>query len=211
VWLHGDVGWGPPAGFWPAVDRLNGEIDLITGNHDAPWPGNRAARRHQREWLEHFASVQPFAVRRLAGQKVLLSHFPYSGDHSPVDRCTEFRLRDRGLWVLHGHTHGTERRGPRHPGFTPHGGTHTPAMRQVHVGLDAWDLAPVPASELERIITAETAWTSMVAAGQELGEIPPRVCVTHQRVNVCRAESGCAWSEDPADVEAVSTRHAGTP
>lgn len=207
VWLHGDVGWGPPAGFWPLVDRLNGQIDLITGNHDAPWPGNRAARAHQRAWLEHFASVQAFAVRNLAGRKVMLSHFPYTGDHSPVDRCTEFRLRDCGLWVLYGHTHGHERRGTRQLPVATFGSDPVPWGRQVHVGLDAWDLAPVPAAEIEKIIKADDAFTRMVEAGQELGEIPARVCVTHQRVYVCRASDGCVWSEDPADVATVMAWH----
>ena len=103
VWHLGDVGMR--SGFLPLVGRLNGTIHLIAGNHDAAWPGHRDAYKHQREWLEHFASVQAFARRKIGGHQVLLSHFPYEGDHTAEDRCGQYRLRDEGLWLLHGHTH----------------------------------------------------------------------------------------------------------
>jgi calcineurin-like phosphoesterase family protein len=35
----------------------------------------------------------------------MLSHFPYKGDHKPGDRYPEWRLRDEGLPLLHGHVH----------------------------------------------------------------------------------------------------------
>jgi calcineurin-like phosphoesterase family protein len=155
VWLLGDVGMGKPERFWPLVERLNGTIHLIAGNHDAVWPGHRDAHKHQRAWLEAFASVQCYARRRLAGHDVLLSHFPYGGDHSETDRYPQYRLRDEGLWLLHGHTHSRAR---------------LSTGRQVHVGLDAWELKPVPQHEIERLIAADGAWREMVALGEELRE-----------------------------------------
>jgi calcineurin-like phosphoesterase family protein len=128
VYLHGDTGMGSSSKFLPLVAELNGTKHLISGNHDEVWAGRRNAHKHQAKWLEVFASVQPFARRRIGGRTVLLSHFPYRGDHTPEDRFAQFRLRDEGDWLLHGHTHQPEQ---------------VTGRRQIHVGLDAWDLTPV--------------------------------------------------------------------
>lgn len=128
VWVLGDVAMSDVSGALALVDRLNGAKHLISGNHDAVWPGHRDSRKSQKRWLNHFESVQPFAKIRLAGEEVLLSHFPYDGDHTENDRATQFRLRDEGKWLLHGHIHSPDRAsGPR----------------SIHVGLDAWGLRPV--------------------------------------------------------------------
>jgi calcineurin-like phosphoesterase family protein len=157
VFHLGDVGMGRPSAFWPWVDALNGEIHLITGNHDAVWPGHRDAHKHQREWLDHFASVQAFARRKIAGEQVLLSHFPYEGggDHTAEERYPQYRLPDLGLWLLHGHTHSTERRGPFRLPVCAFGQEPQPRGRQLHVGLDAWDPAPVPLHVIEKLIAGE--------------------------------------------------------
>lgn len=148
VWHLGDVGLGNETGILNLAAHLNGRKQLVTGNHDACWPGHRDARKHQRRWLEIFESVQAFARIRLDGRVVLLSHMPYEGDHVGEDRHTQFRLRDEGAWLLHGHTHLTSRLGP-HPRFltfmdpvTGDPGVRQPLGREVHVGLDAWDLRP---------------------------------------------------------------------
>jgi calcineurin-like phosphoesterase family protein len=133
VWVLGDVAMGSMTETFQLVDRLHGVKHLVTGNHDAPWPGHRDSRKIQKRWLEHFESVQAFAKIRLAGEEVLLSHFPYDGDHTDNDRATQFRLRDEGKWLLHGHLHVNSRvTGPR----------------SIHVGLDAWGLAPARDSEV---------------------------------------------------------------
>lgn len=106
VWHLGDFGMGPAREFLPIVAQLHGTVHLVTGNHDAPWPANRDAAKHQRWWMDAgFASVQPFARRRVAGRQVLLSHFPYSGDHTDQDRGAQWRLPDLGAPLLHGHVH----------------------------------------------------------------------------------------------------------
>lgn len=53
---------------------------------------------------------------------VVLSHFPYTGDHTAEDRLDAWRLKDAGLWLLHGHTHDRAQR--------VHG-------LQIHVGIEA--------------------------------------------------------------------------
>jgi calcineurin-like phosphoesterase family protein len=149
VWHLGDVGMS--RGFLPLLGRLHGTIHLITGNHDAAWPGHRDSHRHQREWLEHFASVQAFARRKIGARHVLLSHFPRTGDHTEVERHDQYRLRSGELPVLHGHTHSRERGGGA----------------QIHVGLDAWDLRPVALHVLEHLITTSEADAAAVADAPE--------------------------------------------
>lgn len=157
VWHLGDVGLGREAAVLACVDQLNGTKHLITGNHDKVWPGHRDSHKHQRVWLEHFASVQSFARRRIGEHQVMLSHFPYSGDHTEEDRGAQYRLRDLGAWLLHGHTHGKER--ITLPAFLndEHGGDPRWGGHMLHVGLDAWELTPVPLHVVEREIRAADA------------------------------------------------------
>ncbi|WP_072689310.1 metallophosphoesterase [Rhodococcus marinonascens] len=112
------------------------DLHLVPGNHDSCHPMHRDSHRHQRGFLHVFESVQPFARRRIAGHDVLLSHFPYQGDHTAEDRATQYRLRDEGLWLLHGHTHSSEKRSTR---------------RQIHVGWDAWQ-RPAHLDEIVELI-----------------------------------------------------------
>jgi len=158
VWHLGDVGLGNEARVLEQAARLNGRKQLITGNHDPCWPGHRDSRKHQRRWLEVFESVQPFAKTRIGERTVLLSHFPYEGDHTEFDRATQFRLRDEGAWLIHGHTHLPNRLGPN-PRYltlmdpvTGGPGMPRPLGREVHAGLDAWDLRPVGEADILGVI-----------------------------------------------------------
>lgn len=158
VWHLGDVGLGNETRVLEQAARLNGRKQLVTGNHDPCWPGHRDSRKHQRRWLEVFESVQPFARIRLSATAVLLSHFPYDGDHTEQDRATQFRLRDEGAWLVHGHTHLTNRLGPN-PRYmaimdpvTGGPGEPHPRGREVHVGLDAWSLRPASEADVLGVI-----------------------------------------------------------
>lgn len=138
VWHLGDFALGGQAHFLPIVAQLHGTIHLIAGNHDHVWAGNRQAHKHRPAWLAAgFASIQDFARRRIAGQNVMLSHFPYSGDHvEGEERGAQYRLRDEGLPLLHGHVH-TE--------WSLNG-------RQINVGVDVNDFRPVPLGTIETIV-----------------------------------------------------------
>lgn len=136
VWHHGDVGLGREEEILETAAQLNGEKHLIAGNHDGCWPGHRDAHKHQKRWLEVFASVQAFTRFRVDGQQVLGSHFPYDGDHTAEDRGTQFRLRDEGLPLLCGHVHAEWRT----------------SGRQINVGLDVWELRPVPMETLAMMV-----------------------------------------------------------
>lgn len=113
---------------------------LIYGNHDAGHPMHRAAHRHQQAY-RGFELAAPFAKRRLPGVgETLLSHFPYTGDHTDDERYTQWRLPDLGVPLIHGHTHGTEK-----VTRTPNG------TLQVHVGIDAWG-RPVAEHEIVQLL-----------------------------------------------------------
>lgn len=138
VWVLGDLTLNNPGRALGLIQALPGTKHFITGNHDPCHPMHRQAHKWQPRFMEVFASVQAFARRRIMGQEVLLSHFPYSKDRHEA-RYMQYRLRDEGLWLLHGHTHGTERRE----------GT------EIHVGLDAWDMKPVPVHTIEALMKEE--------------------------------------------------------
>jgi calcineurin-like phosphoesterase family protein len=141
VFHLGDWAMGNAAAGLEFVRKVHGTVHLITGNHDAPWVGHRDALKVQRQWLDAgFASISPFARRRIYGRNVLLSHFPYEGDHRTdkigEDRFNQYRLRDEGLPLLHGHVHDLWRvRG-----------------RQINVGVDVWAWAPVHQDMLAPIV-----------------------------------------------------------
>lgn len=127
VWVLGDLCVSSPTRALEILSELPGRKHLIAGNHDACHPMHRNSHKMLRRYLEVFESVQAFARRKIDGQEVLLSHFPYDKDRHEV-RYTQYRLRDEGRWLLHGHTHQADQRREG---------------REIHVGVDAWDLTPV--------------------------------------------------------------------
>ena len=137
VWHLGDVALGSWDDTTTCLGQLNGKKHLITGNHDRCWPGQRDGHTWQREYLRYFESVQQYARRKIEGQAVFLSHFPYSGDHSIEDRYPQYRLRNEGDWLLHGHTHQSWK---------------LSGLRQIHVGVDTWGLAPVPLESIAALV-----------------------------------------------------------
>lgn len=145
VWVLGDVDMHGKASSLRHVARLRGTTILVAGNHDACWGGFRDGWKHRQRYLDAgFAAVMDFASTRLPGvgpqaraTRVLLSHFPYVGDSHDEDRHVEFRLRDTGTTLLHGHVH--ERfRESRSPLGT----------WGINVGVDHWGYAPVSAERL---------------------------------------------------------------
>ena len=139
VWVLGDLALPNPQYALDEIAALPGHKHLIAGNHDKCHPMHRDSHNQQWRYLQTFKSVQAFARRRFNGTNVLLSHFPYSRDHTDKPRHSQWRLRDEGEWLIHGHTHDN---GPAIVG------------REIHVGLDAWDLTPVPLHEITRAVSA---------------------------------------------------------
>lgn len=146
VWHLGDVGSGPHSHRRLARDlaivaTLHGEKHLVAGNHEACHSMYRDAHKFQREYLEVFASIQMFARRRIQGKSVMLSHFPYRGDHVPVDRFDQYRLRippeKEGGPLLCGHVHDAWERFDL--------GLVTP---QINVGVDVREGRPMHLDEV---------------------------------------------------------------
>jgi len=127
VWVLGDLCMRNPSDALQIMKNLPGRKHFIAGNHDPCHPMHRDAHRWQSIYMGVFESVQPFARRRIHNQDVLLSHFPYEHDRNEA-RYMQYRLRNEGRWLLHGHTHESR---------------ILTSSREIHVGLDAWDLAPV--------------------------------------------------------------------
>jgi calcineurin-like phosphoesterase family protein len=143
LWILGDISSGTNRAENAALERLAAlkewySLHLIPGNHESCHPSRTDALTHLGKFTAVFDSVQPFAKRRVPSDRTRrkwLSHFPWhgDGDRDPEgpERFTECRLHDNGRdWLLHGHLHS----GPDEV-WT--------AERSLHIGLDAWGLAPV--------------------------------------------------------------------
>jgi len=71
-------------------------------------------------------------------------------DNAPGPRYLEYRLRDEGHWLLHGHTHAAER---------------VTSAREIHVSLDAWDLRPVEVGEVAKLMVAQLGMPPALGTG----------------------------------------------
>lgn len=157
VFILGDYAMGDRQKGLQYLRRMNGTKVLINGNHDRLSPVNNNAWRHQHEYLFDeegntlFSAVMDFSevslpsiAKNKQNRKVLLSHYPYAGDHDDLkkDRYSQFRLRDEGKPLLHGHIHDDAwiQKSP------------TGAV-MFNVGVDVNGFAPVEAQEINRLIT----------------------------------------------------------
>lgn len=109
VFIIGDFSLSPKA-VMEYANRLNGTKRLILGNHDAPFnfQKNPKAARMKEKYLNDFATVEMSQVLELKdGRKVLLQHMPYANEEQKkIDtRYWDERPKDKGMVLLHGHTH----------------------------------------------------------------------------------------------------------
>lgn len=142
VWVLGDV-TGRRGDEQRGLDWIGnrpGIKHLISGNHDACHPMHSQAHKVQQDYLKVFASVQSAGVRKIAGQRVRLSHFPYEADHTSDARYRAWRISNDGEWLIHGHTHSRRQ---------------MTSSREIHVGVDAHNLAPVSLHWIEDRINEE--------------------------------------------------------
>lgn len=155
TWFLGDYALGDRDRGLGYLSRMRGRKFLVTGNHDACWPGTTGGYKHIARYMAAgFEVVVPYARIKLpplrpgeAGQKVWLSHFPYDGDSHGADRHSGARLRDEGEPLIHGHVHDE---------YTSRLSAATGAV-QVNVGVDRWFYFPAPATEVARVVAAALA------------------------------------------------------
>lgn len=137
LWILGDLSVGGDKPERWALHLLKELADcrrvlhLIPGNHDSILSTRTDSWIRHATYREVFTSFAPYALKRIGGRKVWLSHFPYLGDGDrpgEEERFPEARVRDDGRFLLHGHLHTEDIwTGPR----------------SLHVGLDAHALMPV--------------------------------------------------------------------
>lgn len=134
LWILGDIAVGDWRAALERIAAWPGEKHLILGNHDRAHPGNSQGHAYQHEYLNTFRSIGTSAELRDSGNRYMLSHFPYDGEgqRTGPERFTEWRLRDEGKWLVHGHTHSKERVSLSAKG-----------TMQINVAVDAWDMKPV--------------------------------------------------------------------
>lgn len=100
--------------------QLRGKHHLISGNHDKCHPCHKKTETAKRRYLLFgFASVR----HEVHMGPWLLNHLPYTGDSANEPRYPEWRPKDEGKWLLHGHIHEIRKVGER----------------MINVGVDQWN------------------------------------------------------------------------
>lgn len=128
---------------------LNGRHVLVAGNHDRCSVTATNGWAHQKAYLDAgFEAVvdsmtltlPDVSKKEVPGgaqrRKVLVSHFPYAADHTDKARYSQFRFKDEGQWLVHGHVHGA----------------YKVRDRGVNVGVDVWDYSPVNVHDIALLI-----------------------------------------------------------
>lgn len=138
VYILGDITLKNPRRVVDTINELPGHKHLIAGNHDQCHPMHRRWRNKLPVYHDMFNTITAYDSRKTAGHNVLLSHFPYTADHTDEIRHPEYRLPNVGHWLLHGHTHTSK--------------VLAAGPWQIHIGLDAWNLHPVNTETIANII-----------------------------------------------------------
>ena len=156
LWALGDVSGFPDTQstafeyLVQVAEDTETEMHLVSGNHDGTHPSSRMAPRRLQSYglglgyTNPFSSIQSLAAARIAGERALLCHFPYEGDHTDADRHVQYRPRDLGKIIIHGHTHAT----------TPVSYSRQGSL-QLCVSVDAWDMKPVSKDTLTTLVGIE--------------------------------------------------------
>lgn len=136
---------------------LNGRKILIPGNHDACFKFNpklpndskcvEATKLRQENLLKLYTDAgwegihQTLQLTLKNGTTVLLAHLPYTPEANSGydDRFLEYRPKDEGLVLLHGHLHGR----------------YIKYKRMIDVGIDAWDQGLVSEDTLIKLIDSD--------------------------------------------------------
>ncbi len=75
---------------------------------------------------------------QIAGENVLLHHFPYRNETDSSQKYFGSRPVDKGRWLVHGHVHNRWK----------------VLNKQINVSVEAWDFKPASLAEIEAIIHA---------------------------------------------------------
>lgn len=143
VFHLGDFAHGSAEDWLSVLQRLNGEVHLIAGNHDTATARAKA--------LAGFASIRQQRIIDIEGQKVYLNHYPYLCYGGAYD----------GVWQLFGHVHS----GPKAASGLDHPRLRMLYPTQYDVGVDNNDFKPVSFREVKGKIEEQVRMASGVPAG----------------------------------------------
>jgi len=147
VFHLGDFAHGPAADWLSVLQRLNGEVHLVAGNHDTATAKPKA--------LAGFASVSQQRIIEVDGQRIYLNHYPYLCYGGAYD----------GIWQLFGHVHS----GPR-----ARSGLDLPRLRSLYpyqydVGVDNNGFRPVSFRKVKEKIEGQIRMAAGTAAAESGG------------------------------------------
>lgn len=133
VFHLGDFSYGGSAEWTRVLERLNGNIYLIMGNHDM--------KNLRKGYYQYFADVQQQMFIVVDGQKLLLNHYP----------MLTYGWAYCDVWQLFGHVHS----GPLNT--SPTQGVDIPRLKmlmptQYDVGVDNNGFCPVSFAKVKGII-----------------------------------------------------------
>lgn len=136
VYHLGDFGFGTTRNLVKLIKRLNGKINLITGNHDRK-------QLKDRVYESCFESVSMQRYIYVEGQAIYLNHVPFL--------CYDGVYRQRKTWQLFGHVHTTPMGvdgldGPRLAMLFP---------TQYDVGVDNNGFCPISFNKVRDIINKQ--------------------------------------------------------
>lgn len=128
------------------LPRLNGEHSLVFGNHDIAHPANKKNKRNlakieaaQQRYRDYgFKEVVLETKLVVDGLTLLLHHMPYEADERHGQRYSDWRPKNEGLWLLHGHIHQLWK----------------VKGKQINVGVDRWDYRPVSIDQIVALIAS---------------------------------------------------------
>lgn len=136
VFHLGDFAFGGAEVWCGVLERLNGHIHLVLGNHDV--------KNFREGYLKYFDSVSFQRQIYIEGRAVYLNHYPfltYGGIH---------RKPENAVWELFGHVHSTN----RYIGGADSERLNHLSTTQMDVGLDASpDFSPISWNYVKEYIT----------------------------------------------------------
>lgn len=122
-------------------DATGTRLHLLAGNHDAVHPMHARSLAGHSRFLRTFDTVSAAMTLKIEGKRAVVNHFPYDGDHTSPDRHVQWRPRDCGAPVIHGHTH-----------FTDKVSYSKCGTLQLCVSLDAWEMRPARKDDLAVLV-----------------------------------------------------------
>ena len=113
------------------MKQLNGHKVLVRGNHDKGSPDLYTK-------IGFDLVVDTWMMLEISGVCVKVCHYPYFGNDPQYENKykNKMPIANENEILIHGHTHGFDKK----------------KNNMIHVGVDAWDYAPVPFVEIEKII-----------------------------------------------------------